>query len=37
MTNEIPKALARDNGLFGWLEAVLEEVVAVAVGAKTGS
>lgn len=33
MTNEIPKALARNNGLFGWLEAVWEVVV---VGAKTG-
>lgn len=33
MTNEIPKALARNNGLFGWLEAVWEMVV---VGAKTG-
>lgn len=34
MTNEIPKALARNNGLFGWLEAVWEVVVVV--GAKTG-
>lgn len=33
MTNEIPKALARNNSLFGWLEAVREVVV---VGAKTG-
>lgn len=25
MTNEIPQALARNNGLFGWLEAVVAE------------
>jgi len=31
MTNEIPKAPARNNGLFGWLEAVWEVVVVVVV------
>lgn len=36
MTNEIPKGLARNNGLFGWLEAVWVVVVVVVVGAKTG-
>lgn len=41
MTNEIPQALARNNGLFGRLEAVQEVVVVELVeggggGAKTG-
>lgn len=36
MTNEIPKALARNNGLFGWREAVWEEVVVEGGAAKTG-
>lgn len=34
MTNEIPKAPARNNGLFGWLKAVWEAVVVG--GTKTG-
>lgn len=38
MTNEIPQALARNNGLFGWLEAVVvERCVCVCVVAVGGS
>lgn len=38
MTNEIPQALARNNGLFGWLKAVVvERCVCVCVVAVGGS